>query len=456
MVRTLLCIASLAAPLSTAAPWVVGPRPHGEVRFTVQGPLDDVSGVTRDVSGSFQLDPANLAAVSGAVAVALDTLKTGIDQRDDDMRVQFLETSRFPHALLTIERIERTSRNALAPGQEADGEAIGTFELHGRRRAMRVPVRFTLDDAQRLWVAGTLEVPFSDYGIVRPRRLFLKLGETAEVRFKVLFVPAAPTPGGPASAQQVEPPPEVPAPTVSAVLPASAKVKRPARPTPRTAVSPRPLARHPDPLVRAGETLFFSELPGRERRLACTHCHANTDERAGLKQADGYVRPASTVWNSAQRPHFWGGLARTVGAASDICVRKFVDEAGLRPDERAALEAYLKVLSPDPAPDYYYSTLYRTMESPVSELLRGDAKAGAKKQSLHCGVCHDRARAAPALQQGLYEPEWVVRRVRWIDGHQSVGCPPTRMTRLNDTDLRDIVTWLTGPTAGAPIFARPR
>lgn len=447
--RTLRLLLLLSALPAFATRWEVGPRPHGEVRFTVQGPLDDVPGVTREVNGAFELNLQDVTKVNGAVSVALDSLRTGIDQRDDDMRVQFLETAKFPHAVLVIEKLERASSPTLAPGQDVQGEAIGSFEVHGKRRAIRAPVTLKLDDMSRLWVSGTLEVSFADYGIVRPARLFLKLGETADVRFKVLFVPRAEE--GPVAPETVV------APTVAEVLPAAPKAKpRPKKVASKALKVTKRFAGSPDENVRRGEALFFAPLAGRESRLTCAHCHSTVDERAGHTLADGYVRPASTVWNSAQRPSFWGGLAKSPGGASEVCTRKFMDSGGLKPDERAALEAYLRALSPDPQPDYYYSVLYRTIESPVPNPTAGDARRGEKLTKQHCGNCHDDARAAPKLQQALYDPEWIVRRVRWIDGHESHACPPQRMTRLNDSELRDIVTFLSGPAAGERIFTRAR
>ena len=432
-----------------ATTWEVGPRPHGEVRFTVQGPLDDVPGITRDVGGAFELDVKNVATVKGNVAVPLDTLKTGIDQRDDDMRVQFLETGKFPNAVLSIERLERASSATIAPGQEVQGEAIGSFELHGKRRAIRSPVTLKLDDNNRLWVSGSLELPFSDYGIVRPARLFLKLGETADVRYKVLFVPREE-----AAAAAVASSAPV-APTITEVLPAAPKPKpRPKKKAPKALTVAKLFAKSTDENVKRGEQLFFAPLAGRESKMTCGNCHSTVDERLGHQQADGYVRPASTVWNSGQRPNFWGGLASTPGGAAEVCTRKFVDDQGLKAEERTALDAYLRALSPDPQPDYYYSVLYRTIESPVPNPTAGNSKEGEKKMKLHCGSCHDDARAAPKLQRALYEPDWIVRRVRWMDGHESHACPPQRMTRLNDTELRDIVTFLSGPGSGDKIFNR--
>jgi len=188
---------SLLLLLTTAAPqtYEVAPKGHGKVRFNVEGPLDDVPGETRELSGQLQLDPQSWAAGKAQVVVNLETLRTGIDQRDADMREQFLQTERYPRALLLIDRVERASAPSLSPGGSVQGEAFGSFELHGARRAVRVPVKLSMEKDGRIWVAGSFELPFADYNIQRPSRLFLKLGDTAHVTFEgTLVAPDAPAP----------------------------------------------------------------------------------------------------------------------------------------------------------------------------------------------------------------------------------------------------------------------
>lgn len=458
MMRGLLSLAMLTGLSVSAATWVPGPKPRGEVRFTITGPLDDVPGATREVRGSLSFDASALAGTHGVVSVPLDSVRTGIEQRDADMREQFLQTSLFPWALLAVDRVERLSSSSLLPGEEVKGEAVGSFEVHGRRREVRVPVTLRLDDDARLWVSGAFDVPFAAYDVVRPARLFLKLGEVASVRFNVLFVPQAPSAVG-AVATNTASSGDVAAP----VKPTVAEVLPPAKPRPpvkRQKVSPpaashRRFATSRDAAVRRGEALFFSPLIGRDRRISCDGCHAAEDERQGATLADGYLRPAGSVWNSARRARFWDGLATTPGGAADVCVRKFVDEAGLKQDERAALEAYLKAISLDPSPEADYRALYFTVSAALPWPTTGDAKRGEGLTKRHCGGCHDGARQAPALQRGLYDAEWLVRRVRWLAGHDSHGCPPQLVTRLPDSELRDIVSWLSGPDAGQPIFTRP-
>src|SRR3954462_3239495 len=102
-------VSSLFAAAAAAEPYVVGARPHGAVRFKVEGPIDDVNGETRVLSGTLERDITKIETAHGVIPVDLSMLRTGSDERDRDMRVEFLQTQRFPFALMTIEKIERVS-----------------------------------------------------------------------------------------------------------------------------------------------------------------------------------------------------------------------------------------------------------------------------------------------------------------------------------------------------------
>lgn len=442
---------SLLAALAAAAPqtYEVAPKAHGKVRFNVEGPLEDVPGETRELGGKLELDPQSWAAGKAQVVVSLDALRTGIDQRDADMREQFLQTERYPRALLVIDRVERPSAAALSPGASVQGDAFGSFELHGVRRSVRVAVKLTMEQDGRIWVAGSFEVPFADYNIQRPSRLFLKLGEAADVTFDILF---APVPSAGVAEKPKAPLPFTP--TVTELFPASPKSR------PRPTRKPKPFipvaflfGREGDTPRSRGESLFHNATTGGSgNKLACFHCHAKADERLGLKQGDGFARAGHSVFDSAQRPRFWGGFGRTVGEAATICAKMFMRRPdGLTAEQEKDLTAFLEAISPDPAPELDYRALYRTYDSPIRDPLGGDAARGKALAEQYCMICHLEARAAPALQVGLYEPDWVVRRVRHLEGHGDKLMPVFSMARLPDSDLRDIVTWL---TSEKPIFTR--
>jgi polyisoprenoid-binding protein YceI len=446
--RVLLLLLTTSA---AAEPFQVAARPHGSVKFKVEGPLDDVLGETRQVGGKLELDPASWSSGKAWVAVELGSLKTGIDQRDEDMRNEFLQVARFPFALLAIDKLERPSAPSLSPGQTVEGDAVGSFELHGVRRAVRVPVKLRMEPDRKIWVTGAIEVPFADYNISRPQRLFIKLGDVAEVSFEVLFAPNQAEPVVAAEA------PKAPAaPTVAAVLPAGPKVKpRPPR-KPKPALTVAYLF-DPEETKGKGERMFHSpELGGAGNKLSCGHCHAKTDERAGLVQKDGHARAGSTMFNAAQRPKFWNGFAGTVGKAANICQKMFMRGTGLSDQQQAELTSFVQAISPDPAPELDFRTVYRTYESAIRDPIGGDPVHGKALADQYCMTCHLDGRIGPVFAPGLYEPDWVVSRVRHLEGHGDDQMPAFSIARLPDSDLRDIVTFLTNPKVAPPVFDRKK
>jgi polyisoprenoid-binding protein YceI len=445
----------LAAFSASASGYTVAPGPHGKVRFKVEGPLDDVVGETGAVSGNMDLDPSKWASGKAWVAVELARMKTGIEQRDEDMREEFLQTRRFPFALLVVDSISRPSAAAIVPGLAVEGEASGSFELHGYRHNLSFPVSLKADDNGRITVKGGFEVVFADYGIQRPQRLFIKLGETAEVNFEIVFAPkteAAPPP----VAQEPGSPPPPEKPTVANVTPLGPKPKpRPPRKA-KPEVKAVALFSGDDPKAK-GEKLFHDATLGWQgNKLTCFHCHAVTDERSGLQQKDGYIRAATTLYDSAQRGRYWNGFATDVGKASDICVKMYMGGKGMSDAQRKDLSAFLEAISPDPATELDYRVLYRTYDSDLRDPLGGDMIKGKKLADTHCMICHLEGRAAPVWALGLYDADWLVRRVRHLEGHGDRGMPPFSIARLTDSELRDIVTYMSSPKFNTQIFDRSK
>lgn len=445
-----------SAALAGDAQWV---KTRGLVRFVVEGPLDDVIGETRQSSGVLTFDPATWSKGTGAIAVDLNTLRTGIDQRDRDMRIEFLETSRFPRAILSIEGIEKPSAPALASGAAVTGTVSGSFELHGVRRAVKVPVSLKMDGEGKVKVSGKFEVPFADYGVQRPQRLFLKLGDTAVVSFDMGFEKREEKPATAAATPEAkkEEPPVIIAPTVTLVQPPTkpAKPKPPRKPKPALVYSFQFKGTEPRAL---GEKLFHDPtVGGPGNKMTCFHCHAKTDEReGGVVLKDDHIRAAHTLYNSGQRPKFWGGFATTVGKAAAICQKQYMLGDGLTEEQDKQLTAFIDAISPDSAPELDYRTTYRSMESLLRDPQSGDAAKGKKLADKYCMTCHLDGRVGPVWAPGLYEPDWVVRRVRRLEGHSNKQMPNWTIERLPDSDLRDIVTYLTSPQSSAPIFNRKK
>ena len=101
------------------------------------------------------------------------------------------------------------------------------------------------------------------------------------------------------------------------------------------------------------------------------------------------------------------------------------------------------------------------METLLTDPTGGDAAKGKKLADKYCMTCHLDGRVGPVWAPGLYEPDWVVRRVRRLEGHANQQMPAFTHGAAARRDLRDIVTYLTSPQSAPPMFnrkhsARPR
>ncbi len=197
-----------------------------------------------------------------------------------------------------------------------------------------------------------------------------------------------------------------------------------------------------------GERLMHdSSLGASGNVIACASCHTTSDETAaGDENKDGNVHPAHSLFDSARRPTLWQGISPTPAAAAALCTRLFLlNPDGLTRDHTAEIAAYLDKISPDDvAPATDFQTILLTRSTPLKNPIQGDRKRGAALERRFCESCHSATSVRPPLTPGLYEPDYIVRRVRWLQGKDNHQMPPISMERLPDSELRDIVTYLAG------------
>jgi len=438
-----LALLGASAPARAASTAFLLTRPgQAEVRFAVEAPLDTIGGLAYGVLGAAQLDQET-SATTARLVVDLTSFRTGIELRDEDLRDQFFETSRFPNAVLEVKQVQWAQKPA--PGAAAQGTAFASLNLHGVSKQFTAPITAKLgerDGHPAIHVRATFDLKLSDFNIQRPRRLFLKLGDTAHVTFEgTLVAPDAPAP---------------PQTTADTSLP---QVKR-------ALVSVAQAPRKPPPpkflfaattAAGKGERLFAdARIGGPGNALSCSLCHSVSDERGGIYLRNE-VRPSHTVFNAAHRPTLWQGIAPTPGKAGSLCVRLFMlNPQGLGPAQEAQLEVFLEAIAPDDAaPALSYDGLALTRKTALAKPTAGDKKAGKALTDKFCGSCHGKGRIRPELTVGLYEADYLVQRIRWLPGHDARQMPPMYLDRLGDADLRHIITYLAGEKTDR-IFKRKR
>ncbi|MBI5058831.1 YceI family protein [candidate division KSB1 bacterium] len=169
------------------------------VEFTSEATMEKIVGRTSSVTGSVNLNLAELTATSGgSFTVDLNTLDTGLSLRNQHMRENHLETKLYPQATFTLKRLESPSAATLGFGGEVTVTAVGDFALHGITKEYMIPVtlrylaaggeaekRLSGGQGNLLYVTANWTVKLEDHQIKRPEFLFLRLSPEQKIEISV-------------------------------------------------------------------------------------------------------------------------------------------------------------------------------------------------------------------------------------------------------------------------------
>ena len=169
--------------LLAVAPVVV----HSQAVFTESGTVSFTSYVPlHDFTGTSDLLVGKIYFATGTVDFYVDlaTLKTGIGKRDKDMRLT-LDVDSHPFAEFFG---KLTSSVDLASTTPQTVSVKGTFSIHGVSNEVIVPG--ILKREGTAWVLhSTWSILLSDYNIVPPKLLILKVDEKQEIEIKARLEP---------------------------------------------------------------------------------------------------------------------------------------------------------------------------------------------------------------------------------------------------------------------------
>jgi polyisoprenoid-binding protein YceI len=173
-----LAVALLSSPLhAEARKYTVRPEGKNVASFALNDPFEQVNGDTKRTTGTILADAANVAASSVEVSVELGTIDTGVKLRDQHIRDEFAEVSRFPHA--TFKSVSISGASTAPLNQPVEINVTGDFQLHGVTRRLSVPMRVVLVPETELtrsqrgpgdWLhaTGRFSIKLSDFGIHVP------------------------------------------------------------------------------------------------------------------------------------------------------------------------------------------------------------------------------------------------------------------------------------------------
>ena len=162
-----------------------------EVFLNENNRLFTAVGVTRQVSGTIQLDPArpDLSRVA-EVVVDLRELTTDSHRRDRAVRAGYLHTDQFPHARLTDGRLYETP-SPITAGQPFHYRLVGNLTVHGVTQETTWQGEATLTGDTLRGVARTL-IKMSSFGIEVPRLLSLRSEDDVQLEIRYVAITARP------------------------------------------------------------------------------------------------------------------------------------------------------------------------------------------------------------------------------------------------------------------------
>ncbi len=140
----------------------------GSVQFTAMGPAGlTINGKSSDVSAT---DDGNNVTVT----IPLAKLDTGIGLRNSHMRDKYLETGKYPNAVLSV------PKSAVGFPNAATGNAQGTLSLHGQQKPVSFHYAVKKEGADYV-VSGTVKVNMTEFGIAQPSFAGAKVNPDVDV-----------------------------------------------------------------------------------------------------------------------------------------------------------------------------------------------------------------------------------------------------------------------------------
>jgi polyisoprenoid-binding protein YceI len=179
---------------------------YSRATFKSDAPLETFVGNTaaEGIDGTLTVDPARPQDAKGTVRVDMNTVRTGIDKRDADMRGKpYLETDIEANRWVTFEIKGVEIAGLLEPGKTIPAKVRGILTVKQKpvERVVDATVTyikltpeqleaqkrfgFTSDNIK---VRSTFTTSFTDHGMQVPQLLFLKVANDVQLETDLIFV----------------------------------------------------------------------------------------------------------------------------------------------------------------------------------------------------------------------------------------------------------------------------
>jgi polyisoprenoid-binding protein YceI len=179
---------------------------YSRATFKSDAPLETFVGNTaaEGVAGSLLLDVSRPQTAKGTVKVDLNTVKTGIEKRDADMRSKnYLDTEIEPNRWAVFEIRNVETAGPLEPGKDVPAKVTGVLTIKQKPVEIVADARVTYlkltpeqVEAQKRFgftgdnikVQAKFATTFTNHGMQVPQLLFLKVANELALEADLVFV----------------------------------------------------------------------------------------------------------------------------------------------------------------------------------------------------------------------------------------------------------------------------
>lgn len=154
------------------------------IEYTGSAPMHNWTGTSRDVSGTFVLNPDHADSSRAVIRVPVASFDSGNDRRDRKMR-EVTEAEQHP-----LVRFRGTEIQPLRWGRSSDGkagqwEAVGTLGFHGKTHPVDATVRVhTGPDS--VYARAQFPISLTRFEVERPSILWASIGDTIRIDARIV------------------------------------------------------------------------------------------------------------------------------------------------------------------------------------------------------------------------------------------------------------------------------
>ena len=174
--------------------YIKDPQNRNQIIFSSNAIVETFNGLTTDVWGEVSFNPNDVKnTIEGKISVATNSIKTGIDLRDEDLySSRWLDVEKYPTISFTIESVEDV---IILDKNKIRISLTGPFNCHGKTKVIMIDATLTLleeSDLTKKRIAGDLlsfvtkfDINLADYGI---RNIYMpnRVSEKIEIAVNIV------------------------------------------------------------------------------------------------------------------------------------------------------------------------------------------------------------------------------------------------------------------------------